>query len=95
MESFQTEISPSPTKTKWAFLEAVPSTPHCGAQLVNRHNPKAQRFITTRVRDELREAALTPDLRAYMIDKYDDWTQGTPETVDWLAYTGSHSFDTR
>jgi predicted NAD/FAD-dependent oxidoreductase len=22
-----------------------------------------------------------------MIDKYDGWTQGTPETVDWLAYT--------
>jgi hypothetical protein len=86
-EYFQTEISTSPTKPKRAFLEAVPKMPHCGAQLVNRHNPKAQRFITTRVRDELREAALTPDLRAYMIDKYDGWTQGTPKTVDWLAYT--------
>jgi hypothetical protein len=86
-EYSQTEISSSPTKTKRAFFEAVPTMPHCGAQLVKRHNPKAQRLITTRVRDELREAALKPDLRSYMIVKYDVWTQGTPETVDWLTYT--------
>ena len=70
------------------ILETVPAMPNSGAQLISRHDPNHPRAITSKIREHLRQAALTPALREYMIRKY-RWETSTPEKVNWLAYAKS------
>ena len=88
-EYFDQKIKPPLEAGDYEFLKELEtgSTIHsCGAQLVNAHDIKYPRAITSSTRRLLREAALSPDLREYMIQKYHGWTQGTPEKVKWTAY---------
>lgn len=69
------------TETQQAEWETIPRMTAHSVQLINNHGV-TPRFITARVKDHLRNAALTPDLRAYMIEKYVNWNQKTPEMIN-------------